>query len=141
MRFCDTCQTFYNVCVLFEDTEQEVAAVEDLAFWRNIALVFLIVQFFALVVVAVALSYLLVRVTANLHTYAQKGANKAQEVSRMVAEKSDLYAEKARSPIVRGNATGAGITVGLRSLFAKPAQSGTIPPEQAQTGNTSGRES
>jgi hypothetical protein len=116
--------------------------VEDLAFWRNIALVFLIIQFFVLVVVAVAVSYLLVRVTANLHLYAQRGADKAQEVSQVVVEKTDAYAEKARAPIVKGNATGAGILAGIRTLFSgdKSSADGTVHRD-SQPVNLPGRES
>ena len=120
--------------------------MDDLAFWRNIALVFLIIQFFVLVVVAVAVSYLLVRVTANLHLYAQRGAEKAQEVSHMVAEKSDVYAEKARAPIVKGNAAGAGVVAGIRTLFAGSSSKDAFTHDStttrdAQTGNRTGRES
>ena len=120
--------------------------MEDLAFWRNIALVFLIIQFFVLVVVAVAVSYLLVRVTANLHVHAQRGAEKAQEVGHMVAEKSDTYAEKARAPIVKSNAVGAGIVAGIRTLFAGNDSkdefgNDTTTARGAQPGNRSGRDS
>ena len=86
--------------------------MDDLAFWRNLALVFLIIQFFVLILVAVAVSYLLVRVTANLHVHAQKAALKAQAVGDLVVEKSDEYAAKARAPIVKGNAGGAGSSGG-----------------------------
>lgn len=91
--------------------------MDDLAFWRNIALVFLIIQFFVLVIVAVAVSYLLVRVTANLHIHAQKAADKAHEISATVVEKTDEYAEKARAPIIKANTTGAGVNAALRSLL------------------------
>jgi len=115
--------------------------VDDLAFWRNIALVFLIIQFFVLVIVAVAVSYLLVRVTANLHLYAQRGAEKAQEVSRMVAEKSDTYAEKARAPIVKSNAAGAGVVAGIRTLFASnESKHGSTTTRETQPGNNTGRD-
>lgn len=113
--------------------------MDDLAFWRNIALVFLIIQFFVLVIVAVAVSYLLVRVTANLHLYAQRGADKAQEVGRLVVEKSDAYAEKARAPIVKGNAAGAGVAAGIRSLFGGDSQrNGGLPSGERQPGTNPG---
>ena len=108
--------------------------MDGLEFWRNIALVFLLIQFFVVVVVGVALAYLLARVTANLHIYAQKGADKAKEIGTLVVEKSDEYAEKARSPIIKGNAAGAGISAAARSLLRDTKKA----PEPAGGDSSSG---
>lgn len=91
--------------------------MEELAFWRNVALVYLIIQFFVFIVIGVAISYLLVRVSATLHIHAEKAAHKAQEYSAIAVEKTEEYTEKVRQPVAQTSARGTGIVTGLRTLL------------------------
>lgn len=126
--------------------------MEELAFWRNIALVYLIIQLFVFVVLGVAIAYLLVRVSATLHIHAEKAAHKAQEYSAIAVEKTEEYTEKVRQPVAQTSARGTGIVTGLRTLFRgdqnpssavtpsasdSPPIAPPIPPSVSSTGSKS----
>ncbi len=93
--------------------------MEQLEFWTNVAVVVLGIQCFVMLIVAVALSYLLVRVMSVIHAKTEIYAAKVQQVTHTVNERTQVYSEKGIQPVlaVRKQSTRAGQT--LRSLFGR----------------------
>lgn len=91
--------------------------METLAFWRNVALVILAFEGLVVLVLALALNYGLVRLLDILHGLATRYSRKAQEVSRIVAERTDAYADKAKQPVIAGRAQVTRLRVTVLSMI------------------------
>ena len=90
--------------------------MEELAIWRNIAIVVLGLQCMLLLVIALAAGYALVRVTALLHDKSEGAAHKVQQVTRTVAQRTEQVADKAVQPVLAVKGRAARIQGALRSL-------------------------
>ncbi len=106
--------------------------MEELAFWRNVAIVVLCLQGLVLLVVVLALNYLLVRLMNSLHSHARTYAFKAQELSHKATEQADAYAAKARRPVVAAQKRGAQLQTALRVLAGRPQSPSSMTPSQPQ---------
>ena len=74
--------------------------MEELAFWRNIAIVVLAVQCLVLLVVALAANYALMRLLHLLTGKTESAALKVQQLSRTVAVKTGQIADKSVQPVL-----------------------------------------
>ena len=74
--------------------------MEELAFWRNIAIVVLAVQCLVLLVVALAANYALMRLLHLLTGKTESAALKVQQLSRTVAMKTGQIADKSVQPVL-----------------------------------------
>lgn len=99
--------------------------MDDLAFWRNIALVFLLIQLFVGVLLAVALSYVLVRLTSILQGHTERAARKAQAITRTVAEQTDVYSRKAIEPVIAVRSKSARVSRTVRTLLGREPTRGS----------------
>lgn len=90
--------------------------MEQLALWRNIALVVLALQCVVGVVLALAVSYILVRLMGTAQQKSELGARKLQQLSRTVAVQTDRYATKVTEPVLRVQQQAARAKTAVRSL-------------------------
>ncbi len=90
--------------------------MEQLALWRNIALVVLAIQCVIGVVLALAVTYILVRLMDLAQKKSAVGASKLQQVSRTVAVQSHTYANKVTEPVLKVQGQAARTKQALRSL-------------------------
>lgn len=74
--------------------------MEQLAFWRNIAVVVLAVQCLLLLVLALAANYALMRLLHILTGKTGNAAHKVQQLSHTVAEKTSQIADKSIQPVL-----------------------------------------
>lgn len=90
--------------------------MEELAFWRNIAITVLGVECLLLLVVALAANYLLMRLMNALHGKTAGAAAKVQQISHTVAQKTDQYADKAVQPVLAVQGRVAKMQTTFRSM-------------------------
>lgn len=105
--------------------------MEELAFWRNVALVILAVEGLFVLVILLALNYGIVRLMDFLHRKSTVYTRKAQQISRVVAERTDAYAERAVRPIVAVRARATRVRESAKSLLPRrPShRSASLPGE------------
>jgi hypothetical protein len=102
--------------------------METLAFWRNIALVILALEGFLVLVLVLALNYGLVRLMDLLHRLGTRYLRKAQGVSRLVAERTETYADKAAQPVVAARAQATWLRTAAFALLGRRARPPIPPP-------------
>lgn len=105
--------------------------MEQLAFWRDISLVILGLECFVVLVMLVALNYVLVRLTGNLHIITRKYARKTQSVTDMVATRTEQYAAKAREPFIAADSAEAYVRESTRAFFRSAPRPQDEPTEQS----------
>lgn len=93
--------------------------MEELAFWTDVAVVVLGIQCFIMLIVGVALSYVLVRVTNVIHAKTETYASKLQEVTSTVNAKTQEYSEKSIQPVVAARTQSARFGAAVRGLFGR----------------------
>lgn len=110
--------------------------MEELAFWRNVAVVVLSIQGFVVLIVLLALNYLLVRLMNTLHGKTEIYAHKVRTLTHTVNERTQVYSEKSIKPVLAAHKQSARFKHSVRSLFGrdqthKPtAQGRQDPPVQ-----------
>ncbi len=93
--------------------------METLAFWTDVAVVVLGIQCFLMLIVGVALSYVLVRVTNVVHAKTEIYAAKLQEITSTVNAKTQEYSEKSIQPVVAARKQSARVGETVRSFFGR----------------------
>lgn len=93
--------------------------MEELAFWRNVAVVVLGIQCFVVLIVVVALNYVLVRLMNALHGKTGVYAHKLQTVTHTVNERTQAYSEKSIQPVVAAKKQAARVQHSVRSIFGR----------------------
>jgi len=112
--------------------------MDQLAIWRNIAVLVLAVQCLVGIALMLALSYLLVRLMNVAQGKAESGAARLRKVSRTVAEQSDLYAGKVTAPVIAARQRITRVQTSLQSLIPgsgrrkTPGAAPPIPPGTVQ---------
>lgn len=91
--------------------------MQQLAFWRDISLVILGMECLIVLVLLVALNYVLVRLTGNLHNLARTYARKTQAVTETVADRAEQYAATVRKPAVAAEAATTRIGATIQAFF------------------------
>jgi hypothetical protein len=106
--------------------------MDPLAFWRNVSIVVLAIQCLVGVVLALGLTYLLVRLMNAAQGKVEIGTRKLQSFTRKVAVETDRYAQKATAPVVTAQAQAARARASILSLLpgqrARAARRAAPPP-------------
>lgn len=96
--------------------------MEGLQFWTDVSVVILAIEAFIVIAVALALSYVLVRVMHVVFAKTLGFTRKAQGVSRIVAERSALYSDKITRPVLKAEAQARRAGRLTQNLFGRKPQ-------------------
>lgn len=73
----------------------------DLAFWRDVSIVFLAIQTFILLIIPLVLLYFAVRGLNFVHIRLPRYLFRAQDISKMVRSRTETVSERIADPLVR----------------------------------------
>lgn len=73
----------------------------SLDFWRNVAVIWLCMQGFILLLIPLAIAFFMVKGINWVVAKTPPLFHKAQGYSRLVRDKTDLYADKVADPLIR----------------------------------------
>ena len=91
----------------------------SLEFWRNVAVIWLCLQAFIMLLIPLAISYLLVRGINWVVRKTPPIFHKGQEYSSLMRSKTEAYAEKAAAPVISAHARAAKVQTVLERLTGR----------------------
>lgn len=101
----------------------------DLAFWRDVSIVFLSIQTFILLIIPLVAFYFAVRGLNFLHIRLPRVMYKAQDISKQVKTQTEAASQRVVDPIISADRERAKTAAAMRSLVtgsATPAGSASV---------------
>jgi hypothetical protein len=89
----------------------------DLAFWRDVSIIWLSIQLFVLLAVPLAILFLAVKGMQFVHTKLPPIFHKAQDISNIVRTKTDEISHYVAAPVIRGHGWANQAGTALRTLW------------------------
>jgi hypothetical protein len=96
----------------------------DLAFWRDVSIVFLSIQTFILLLVPLVAFYFAVRGLNFLHIRLPRVMYKAQDISKQVRMKTEAASQRVADPVVRAQRERTKAEATLQSLIPSGKRTG-----------------
>ena len=90
----------------------------DLAFWRDISIVFLAIQTFILSIIPLVLLYFAVRGLNFVHMRLPRYLFRAQDISKLVRTRTESMSERIADPLVRAEGERTRATTTLKTLVS-----------------------
>lgn len=95
----------------------------DLAFWRDVSIVFLSIQTFILLLIPLVIFYFAVRGLNFLHVRLPRFLFRAQDISTMVRTRTESLSERVADPLVRAERERTRAAATLASLASSDQSS------------------
>ena len=89
----------------------------DLAFWRDVSIVFLAIQTFILLIIPLAIFYFMVRGLNFLHVRLPRVLFRAQDISKEVRTRTEAVSERIADPLIKADREGTRAKATATALF------------------------